>query len=253
MNRPARTLESRIAWTALALAALALLLLLLSGPGARLGWWHFRTGFSMLRWAAYLGMATLVVGLVAAALNRPGTHRGFSPRDFGVAILAVVLATGAVFVPWRWQRVARAAPPIHDITTDTQNPPEFIAIAPLRADAPNPVAYAGMETAATQRTAYPDIQPLLLGVPAEEAFRRALDAAARLGWQIVVAEAAAGRIEATDRTRWFGFYDDVVVRVTPVDANRSVVDVRSKSRVGRGDAGANARRIRSFVEEMDAR
>lgn len=250
MTRPAPTLDSRIAWAALALAVLAVLLLLLSGPGARLGWWHFRTGFSLMRWSAYAGMAAIVVGLAAAALTRPGTRREFVPARFVVAILALVLATGAVFVPWRWQQVARAAPPIHDITTDTQNPPEFIAVAPLRADASNPVEYAGMETAAAQRNAYPDIQPLLLRVPADEAFRRALDAAVSLGWEIVASEPAAGRIEATDRTRWFGFYDDVVVRVTPVDANRSVVDVRSKSRVGRGDAGANAQRVRRFLEAV---
>jgi uncharacterized protein (DUF1499 family) len=243
---------TRLAQLGLALAVLALLALLLSGLGSRWGWWHFRTGFSMLRWAAYGGVAAMLLSVLAAVLTRPGTPAG---RDllrsgFLFALFAALLGAIVFYVPWNWQRVARAAPPIHDITTDVQNPPEFIAVVPLRADAPNPPEYPGVETAVVQRRAYPEIRPLLMELPADAAFERALQVVRELGWQLVVAEPGAGRIEATDRTRWFGFYDDVVVRVTPVDAGRAVVDVRSKSRVGRGDAGENARRIERFLERM---
>jgi uncharacterized protein (DUF1499 family) len=113
------------------------------------------------------------------------------------------------------------------------------------------VDYAGPETAQQQREAYPDIRPLILDLPADRAFQRALDIADAQGWEIVDANAAEGRIEATDRTFWFGFYDDVVIRLTPLEG-RTVVDVRSKSRVGRSDRGFNARRIRGYLEELRA-
>jgi uncharacterized protein (DUF1499 family) len=157
-----------------------------------------------------------------------------------------------VVVPWQQRRSSRGVPPIHDISTDTENPPPFVAIAPLRADAPNPVEYAGPEAASRQRQAYPEIQPVVVGLPPDTAFVRALAAARAKRWEIVEANAAEGRIEATDRTFWFGFYDDVVIRITP-SGTGSIVDVRSKSRVGRGDMGTNARRIRGYLRELQSR
>jgi uncharacterized protein (DUF1499 family) len=238
---------SRVALVGVGLAVLAALALLLAGLGTRWGLWDFRTGFSILRWAAYGGLLALIVSLVGAVTTRPGTPR----RGFPLAVLGLVLGLLVVAVPWRWQLRARSVPPIHDITTDTENPPEFVAIVPLRADAPNPVEYGGPEIAAQQHEAYPDVRPLLLELPRERAFQRALDTAREMGWEVVSAAPAAGRIEATDRTRWFGFYDDVVIRITPVGEARSVIDVRSLSRVGRGDVGANAHRIRDYLAELE--
>ena len=97
-----------------------------------------------------------------------------------------------------------------------------------------------------QRQAYPDIRPIALAAPPAEAFARALDAAKRMGWEIVVADAGTGHIEATATTPWFGFRDDVVVRVTPAAAG-SRIDVRSVSRVGKGDLGTNAARVRRYA------
>jgi uncharacterized protein (DUF1499 family) len=68
-------------------------------------------------------------------------------------------------------------------------------------------------------------------------------------WEVVAADAAAGRIEATATTPWFGFRDDIVVRIVPADGG-SRVDVRSVSRVGKGDLGVNARRIREFLGRL---
>jgi uncharacterized protein (DUF1499 family) len=82
-------------------------------------------------------------------------------------------------------------------------------------------------------------------------FDRAVSAARKLGWHVVAAAPAEGRLEATDTTRWFGFKDDVVVRIAPA-ADGSRVDVRSVSRVGRSDLGTNARRIRAFLRELRA-
>jgi uncharacterized protein (DUF1499 family) len=103
--------------------------------------------------------------------------------------------------------------------------------------------------AAQQRRAYPDLSPVTLSAPPDQAFAAALAVAQGKGWEIVTADSAGGRIEATDTTRWFGFKDDVVIRLTEWGAGTRV-DVRSVSRVGRGDAGTNARRIREFLDEL---
>jgi uncharacterized protein (DUF1499 family) len=170
----------------------------------------------------------------------------------GLALLAAAIAIGAgvAYVPLHWLQTARAAATINDISTDTANPPAFIAILPLRAASPVPASYPGSETAQAQRRAYPDIAPLELAVAPAAAFARALDAATAIGWEIVAADAVAGRIEATATTPWFGFRDDVVVRVAPTPTG-SRIDVRSVSRVGKSDLGANAKRIRAFFARLD--
>jgi uncharacterized protein (DUF1499 family) len=224
------------------LSGVALLLLLAAGPGTRLGLWNFRTGFVLLRWTAYLGLAGAGLGLLALLWRAPGSRRW-------PAAAAIVLGTLAALVPYRWMQRAKQVPPIHDITTDTERPPEFEAILPLRAGAPNPADYGGAEIAAQQREAYPDIAPFRLQQPPDEAFRRALSAAREMGWELVSADSTAGRIEATATTGWFGFKDDVVVRVTPQEGG-SRVDVRSASRVGKSDVGTNAERVREYLERL---
>jgi uncharacterized protein (DUF1499 family) len=223
----------------LAIALAAGVVSLISGPAYRLGILDLRTAFNLLRWGALGGLAAAL--LAAAALWR--AHG----RD-ALAILALLVGVTIFAVPFRFQRLAAAAPPIHDITTDTANPPAFEAIVPLRADAPNSLEYA-QDTARQQRSAYADIKPLILEIPAAQAFERALFAAREAEWEIVAANADSGRIEATDTTTFFGFKDDIIVRLTPLDS-RTVVDVRSVSRVGHGDAGTNARRVRAFLERL---
>jgi uncharacterized protein (DUF1499 family) len=203
---------------ALVLAVSALLVLLASGPGARLGLWDWRAGLGLLRYAAYLGIGASVVSLVALVI--PPIRRGHART----LILALALGLASLAPPLVFQRQARAVPPINDISTDAQNK--------------------------VQKEAYPDIQPIVLAEPKEKAFERALAAAQAMGWEIVARDPAAGRIEAVDTTLWFGFKDDVVVRVAAAPAGGSRIDVRSKSRVGRGDAGTNARRIRGFRERL---
>jgi hypothetical protein len=225
------------------LSVIAALLLLAAGPGTRLALWEFGTGFQLMRWAAFSGLAA--AGLASVMLLLPRTRRG------GLAglLVALALGLGAAFVPWYALRQARALPPIHDITTDTQRPPRFVAILPLRAAAPNPADYGGPDVARAQIGAYPDLRAHRMDAAPADAFKRALQAARDLGWEIVAADAAAGRIEATDTTFWFGFKDDVVIRVE-ADGAGSRVDVRSVSRVGLSDVGANARRIRAYLQRL---
>ncbi|MGZ8377137.1 MAG: DUF1499 domain-containing protein [Gemmatirosa sp.] len=241
---PAASRTSPVFRLGAATVVLAVVAIALAGLGSRWGWWTFRTGFSILRWGSYAALAGAALALVGALVPGRGRRR---PLVRAALLTAVALAT--VAVPWQARRTAQRVPPIHDITTDTEQPPAFVALRDRRPGATNPVEYGGPEVAAQQRAGYPDLAPLTLAVPPREALARAERVARALGWAIVAVDTSAGRLEATDRTRWFGFSDDVVVRVTPSDAG-SRVDVRSLSRVGGSDVGANAARIRRFVERM---
>ncbi|MFP4278130.1 MAG: DUF1499 domain-containing protein [Wenzhouxiangella sp.] len=229
------------------LAALAaLLLLLLAGPGTRLEVWDFRFGFALMRWAVYLGAGSAVLALVLVLIPKVRSGRT------GSLLFSLVLGAVVACVPLLQLQQARTLPRIHDITTDVVDPPAFRAIAPLRADAPNPPEYQGADIAEQQRAAYPDIQPLMLEAYPAIVFDHALETARGMGWEIVAAEPGRGIIEATDTTFWFGFKDDVVVRIL-AEGDGSRVDVRSKSRVGLSDVGANAARIRAFLARLDDR
>ena len=233
---------------ALARIALVLALLcgaaeLLAGPAYRLNLLSLGAALTTMRWAATSALAAAAIALVAALLAvRSGG------RERVMAIAALVLALAVAGPPlWLYMR-AQQLPRIHDISTDTANPPAFVAVLPLRQDARNPVAYT-RATAAQQAAGYPDIASLRLPVAPAEAFARAERAARALGWSIVAAEPSEGRLEATDTTLLFGFKDDVVVRITP-SAPGSIVDVRSLSRVGGSDFGTNAKRVRAFLHRM---
>ena len=229
----------------LAAAVLAFLAMCLAGPGTRLGWWPWQTGLSMMRIAAYAGIA---VAVLAAALVLLLVVPRWRVRPW-VPILALCIALATVAPPMILLSHAKQVPPIHDITTDVADPPAFEALREVRAAAPNGVAYQGAEVAKQQQQAYADIKPLVLAKPPREAMQRALDAARSMGWEVVASDTAAGRLEATATTRWFGFKDDVVVRIRP-EGTGSRVDVRSMSRVGKSDLGANAARVREFLAKL---
>jgi uncharacterized protein (DUF1499 family) len=233
---------------AIVVAALAFVLLVLSGSGVRLGLWTFRTGFTLIRWAAYAGILGALLAAAALALTRA---RG---RAAALLVVALVAAVTSAALPWSWRRQARSVPPIHDITTDTADPPLFVAVLPLRAGARNPAEYGGDSVATLQRQGYPDLKPFETAAAPGAAYHAALAAARGMGWEVVAADSAAGRVEATATTRWFGFKDDVVVRVRPAagGAAGSRVDVRSLSRVGGSDVGTNAARIREYLGALKA-
>ena len=188
------------------------------------------------------------VSLIGCVLARPGGPR----RGLKWALLGITVGLMSAGVPWSQLRMAQSVPQIHDITTDTANPPQFAAVLRLREVAPNPSTYGGPVVAAQQKEAYPDLAPEILDAPPDAVFEHALSAARTLGWSIVAAVPGEGRLEATDTTFWFGFKDDVVVRIA-AEGTGSRVDVRSVSRVGRSDVGANAKRIRAFLKELRGR
>ena len=227
----------------LAAAVVALALFLVSGPATRLDVWDWRTGLTMLRWAFYGGVGAAVLALFLLAIPRT---RGPRPLLLAIALLLGVAAAapGVIFLAR-----AKSVPPIHDITTDMGDPPAFVALAGERRASPNGLAYGGPETAAAQKKAYPDIAPRVTSESPAQAFVRAVAVAQSMGWQVVATDPASGRIEATATTAWFGFKDDIVVRIRP-EATGSRLDVRSISRVGISDVGANAARIRAYLEKL---
>jgi uncharacterized protein (DUF1499 family) len=242
----ARRAVSPVATAALVLAVLAALAAAAAGPGYRFGLWSLGTGFGMLRYAAYGGIAAIVLALLGIVLARPGGSRRWLYR----ALVGLLIGATIFGVLWNNLRVARQAPPIHDITTDPDDPPAFVAVVPLRGEGSHAVAYGGAAIAAQQQAAFPEIGPALVALPPDQLYERALAAAEDMGWQIVAAEPSEGRIEATDTTLWFGFKDDVVIRIR-ARGSGARLDIRSLSRIGGGDAGTNAARIEAFLAALE--
>jgi uncharacterized protein (DUF1499 family) len=234
-----------ISWLGLSLSVIAILGLAASGPGHRLGLWGFKTGIALVKYAAYLSLAAVAVCLLGMALWTAGTV----PGGMTPALLGLVISGFASVWMLKWKHNLDSVPYIHDITTDTENPPLFVAVLPLRAGAPNPAEYGGPELAKQQKDGYPDLMPGSLSSSPEAAFPGALRAAREMGWEIVASDPKTLRIEATDTTLWFGFKDDVVVRLTPSPTG-SRIDVRSVSRVGKSDVGTNARRIKAYLARV---
>lgn len=233
-----------IKWGAI-LAVLGALAVIISGYGYQWGWWHFSTGFTMIPW----GTGAAIVGGIMAGIGffrikewkKNYTIAGVTAIIFGIAALAN-------FSYWFFE-VQKGYPPIHDITTDTLNPPEFDAIVPLREGAPNPPEYIHENgPAEAQKEFYSDLETLNVSMNYDQAYDRALATVREMPWQIVGENRQEGRIEAYDKLPWFGFVDDVVIRVDTTE-DGSKIDMRSKSRIGRGDLGVNADRIRAYFEE----
>lgn len=238
-----RSLRRHIATIGLVLALLAVTAEALAGFGSRWGWWYYRTGLVIFGMAGIVGAVGAVVSLIGGIFS--GRHR----FAFRIAAAGIVIGLTATGIVWAWSRTGQHMPKIHDISTDTLTPPQFIAVIPLRKDAENSAQYGGPEVAGLQALAYPDIRPLVLPLKPEAAFEGAVRVARKMGWSIVSTNQQVGSIEATATTFWFGFKDDVVVRITAVQEG-SRIDVRSASRVGVSDVGTNAKRIRTFLGKM---
>ncbi len=197
------------------------------------------------------GLAMFALGAIVAGVGAVVLIVMLLFKRGPAALLGSALVAGlvAALVPLSIVVTAGKSPSIHDISTDTADPPSFVALVPLRGSGASPAGYDGPEAAAAQRVGYPNLAGVLLSGAPRAAYDRALAAARAMGWQIVAADPASGRIEAIATVPWWGFKDDVVVRVRP-DGNGSRVDVRSKSRVGKGDLGINAARIEAYLAKL---
>lgn len=241
-----RPIGKRLVMAGLVVALASAAAMVFSGIGYQLGLWHFRTGFMILRWAFWFAAAGAVLSLLGLILAAPRP-----PKILAAAIVAIAVGVTAVYIPWSYKRTVDSLPFIHDITTDVQNPPAFVAVKSMRKEGDHPVEYDGPEVAAEQQKAYPDLVPLTVVADKNTVFKAAEAALQSMKLEIVDANAGEGRIEATHTSLLYGFKDDVVVRVVAEGAGTKV-DVRSKSRVGRSDVGQNARRIRAFLKKLQA-
>ncbi|MEP6968836.1 MAG: DUF1499 domain-containing protein [Betaproteobacteria bacterium] len=236
---------SRVGTALLTTAFFAILAIGLMVLGARFGFWEPIVGFGLVRtYMNPVGMA--VVGLaVMGLIHQLATRHRAGAVKAGIASLIGVGLLAPMF--YGQMQPSMRFPPIHDITTDTGHPPVFLALKDNRAGATNTLVYGGPAVAAQQKNAYPDIAPIQSRKSAPEAFAQALRVGKAMGWETIAQDPNGLRFEATTRTSVYRFVDDVVVVVTPVDT-ASRIDIRSVSRVGRGDMGVNAARIRNFAK-----
>ena len=231
----------------------------------------------LITWAGYFAITLLLVLPLSVLTVRSGAWQQglllYALACLGsvvLLILFVVLLMLPRLSRWRSQVRRRALftlpgalalmsltlgggdyPPIHDISTDIDDPPRFVTATGVRGEGSNPLDIKPDEFD-VQRAAYPDLRTLRTDMSIDDAYTRALEVAAELGWDIYHQDRATGIIEAVDTTRIMAFKDDVVIRVRG-NAAGAYLDLRSVSRVGRGDIGANARRIRAFVDAFGAR
>lgn len=255
----------RDGWVRLAFV-LALLLpvyFVVAALGTKFGLFEWRIGFGLLVFK--LGALVLfgvfgitLIGLILSLVVKPR-------RGWGRALVALLVPALALGFVVSVMSKAKTIPPIHDIATNIQDPPRYSpAVLAARAaigggnavtSMTAPVAMlAGKSVGEVGQAANPDIQPLTLAISVGEATQIAAEAARAQGLKAVVVDAANGRVEAVAESFWFGFKDDVVIRVRPgATAAASVIDVRSTSRVGVGDLGANAKRIRALLAAIKAK
>jgi len=244
--RPTNPVSHRLARVAFYLAGAAALTVAACGPAHRYLGLDIDLVFTVYRYGFYVAAAAVALALATIVPTRPGDRR----RGFVAALLALLIGVGSAWAPAQWLLQARTAPRLNDITTDPVQPPAMVVTQRMRYGAANGPAYPGVGAAAQQREAYPDIVPVVLDVAPADAFRRVDQVAMALGWDVVARAPADGRIEAVDTSEWFGFTDDIVIRIRAEGTSASRIDIRSKSRLGESDFGANAQRIRGFIEKL---
>lgn len=258
------TIRTIIIWLAALAAIAAPLWFAAAGLGSRFGLWDWRFGLgtmtreigpNLLFAAVGLGVLALILLVVTAILAR-GQRAGVGA--WIAAIAAIAVGAGGLYQANEVRSTAARLPLIHDITTDTANPPQFTAtLITRRGPDANSVDYAsktdprsGRPLPEVQAEAYPDIQPLSVQAAPLDAYNAALAAARGMGWTVSTESEAELMFEATATTFWYGFRDDIVVRVTPLTDGGAVIDARSVSRVGASDLGANAARLRAFSQRL---
>jgi uncharacterized protein (DUF1499 family) len=230
-------------------SAAVLLIILVTGPlGYKYSVVPLAPSLISLLIAVAGGALVFLVGLVYLVI----AIRSDLGRNRNLVIVAMILGLVPVGIMGPQMAAAGDVPPIHDITTDTANPPIFVAIVPLRKNAPNGYEYGASEAwpaeklGATTMEAYPGLKPIESDLSVADAVDLTEATLQAMGLEIVAVDKEAGLVEATATTFWFGFKDDVVVRIVG-NGEGSRIDLRSMSRVGQGDVGANAARITDFV------
>ena len=252
-----RLWAKRLTWIAVLLSFGAVAAAFLGAFGSGQEWWHFRTGFSLLRYSFYAAAAGGILAIVAIFIARRG-----APRLVLANAAALLVAAGFCYFLYSQYQSTKGPPPIHDVTTNLENYPRFYRLT-VREDNLKQVPDLGRPELAAlpprerwkaiHREHYGDLQTVRIPRRVEDIVRQAETLARERGWEVVNVDARNGILEAVDTSRFFRFKDNVVLRVVPVaDNSGSMVDMRSISRVGVSDVGVNARRIRSFLADLQA-
>lgn len=236
-----------------ALAGLALLAGLVaggvvgvSGIGHKYGAWDLAFAKGTLLYYGF--WVAVVAGGTAILVMLLGAIRGKLGGAF-TAILALAVCGGVAYVPWQMRELEKSSPALHDISTDTKNPPEFVALAEVRRVAPNGTDYDAA-AATLQKQSYPEIATYRSAGSAAALHGKAAQVVKDMGWQVAANLPDEGRIEATSVSEWFGLKDDVVIRIAATEEGGSVLDIRSAAREGTNDLGANAARVRAFIAAL---
>lgn len=238
---------------------IAVVIALVASQGTKLGFWSYKLGLTAILPGTLIGLIGLLCG-IAWAISALVRNSSLGMRYAVIGLVGAVLTVG---VPLNGLRLALTSPPIHDISTDIEYAPQFKALLALRKGAESPPSYDGTKivklrdgttttVSALQKKYYADVIPLAQFIKPTKLFWRALNVANDMGWHVVSFDPKEGRIEATDTTFWFGFTDDIVIRVRPAGKLGARLDIRSKSRVGQSDLGANAARIRAYLKRLKA-
>lgn len=217
----------------------------ISIAGVRVGMFEPLTGFSLLRKSVFFSLALALLAIISLGVCRK--EQNPDCNRFYALVLVVSFFYSAMWIGFYFQR--SGLPQISDITTDTVAPPTFVNVNFIRKSKENDVIYND-DWAPIQQKYYPDVTPLFASRDKAELYSIVVSQVRERGWEMVATYPDAGIIEATARTPVFGFRDDVIIRLTQVELGRIRVDMRSCSRVGRGDFGVNAERITSFMTDL---
>jgi Protein of unknown function (DUF1499) len=256
--RSRRLLVERLSWLAVALTAGAIAAALIGAIGSGAGWWHFRLGFTILRLAFYAAVAGGIIALISLLIRVRDRRR----RTTFASLAALLLGIGFASYIGLQARTARAMAPIHDVTTNLEDVPEFRRLK-VRADNMENIPHMGDRALydlppeerwkTIHREAYGDLKTIHVPWSPAQTILRAAELARERDWEFAAISPDAGLMEAVATSRFFRFKDNVVVRARRAPQGGSYVDMRSISRVGVSDLGANARRIRSFLKDLQER
>jgi uncharacterized protein (DUF1499 family) len=237
--------KSRLAAAGLRISVLGLVILALGILAHRFGVADFRLALLGLAGGAGIGLLGALVSAIALVIGIVSSRRGVRTAIAGLVIgLLVAAPVGQTMI------AGSKVPGIHDVTTDLGNPPAFDAVVAERGDTSNPLDRAQpADLAELQAQAYPDLTTLESDMQPGKVYEATLETAREMGWEIVASNPEAGMIEATATTRVMNFKDDVAIRVTE-RGEGAAVDMRSVSRVGISDMGANANRIRTYLHAL---